>query len=486
MAVDDKHVMISIGPNVKSRSKTVVVSTGTRNTAPGKGNPELNQSFLIGTRVKEDEKTIIVCDEPSACTVFKLIATMKDPQKNSTLTEDDLLKIAKKAVPMLSNIINNRVEIMKAGQAIYSNQTSYNGASVDMAELDNLLNDPVARLLLQIALSFEMAQIIVVYNDGDDNCYNRFVAIRNLFTRIFYQPPAFPSMVFDLPKFDGYAPVPFDAFVSHGHPAPRGVCKFLSDTYQISITSDHCALFDPKYEADPNNQAQFVKVCDGWRLIGSRSGVESGYNTRITNCGVRMRMRRHLYLVGVLFFGAIASVAAVNTVRREWLDDAGIDPTSLLSLVIVVLGILTTGIKAAYVEDWAWYDFIRCRYYVKRVGRSSINKIAGYAVDAPQEQQVHFNKKGFSYVRGAKDGPIVADVPVSSAKMINHGVVVVEQTRQKSARSQHAWTPMSVVLPFKGGGVYSMESVGNNVYEVKDLVGDLGIVLTPYNEVWLR
>ncbi|KAI8072789.1 hypothetical protein BC940DRAFT_291626 [Gongronella butleri] len=482
---DCKHESIHI-PQFRSRSSNVVISSGTRDAPDGQGNPELNQTFTIIT--DGGDAPDITCDASAACSVFCTIAKMEDPRTGAILTEKDLLMIARRAIAMLSDIIHDRVDIIQQGKAQYEERVSYQGKYVNMGELDDALLDPMARLMLQIVLTFKMAQTICDYNDDDDYFYSQFVAIRNLFTRVFYQPPDFPSMIFDRLTFEGYAPVPFDAFIQHGHPATHGVSQFLENKYQISITlPNNFVVVDARHESASDDGYRFYKVCDGWDVVSSPSNAPSGYNDRITNRGFQVAVYWHLVFVTVLFFGSIACVAAVNVLRREWLDDAGIDPTSLLSLIIVILGILTTGIKAALVQDWSWYDCIRGCYYVTRVGHTHINLLAGCAVNAPKEQQAHFNKTGFSYVIGSEpDGSIVADVPVSSAQLIKHGVVVLEQTRQKTIKSTGTWAPTCIVLPTANGGIYELENVGGNVYVVKDRAQDLGIILTQHMEILLR
>ncbi|KAI8064197.1 hypothetical protein BC940DRAFT_306402 [Gongronella butleri] len=358
----------------------------------------------------------ITCDASAACSVFCTIAKMEDPRTGSILTEKDLLMIARRAIAILSDIIHDRTDVIQQCKAQYEERVSYQGKYVNMGELDDALLDHMVCLMLQIVLTLKMAQTICGYND-DDNCFHsQFVAIRNLVTR----PPDFRSIILDCLTFDGYAPVPFDAFLQHGHQTTHGISLFLENKYQISITlPSNFVVVDARHESASGG---------GYRFYMIPSNAPSGYNYRIANRGFQVAVYWHLVFVVVLVFGSIAGVTAANVLRREWLNDAGIDSTSLLSLIIVVLGILITGIKTVLARAWSWYDCI--------------------------QQQAHFNKTGFSYVISSEsNGSIVANVPVSSTQLIKHGVVVLEQTRQKTIKSTGTWAPMCIVFHTANGGI---------------------------------
>ncbi|KAI8066415.1 hypothetical protein BC940DRAFT_347694 [Gongronella butleri] len=360
--------------------------------------------------------------------------------------------------------------------------------------VDKMLGDAVTRLMLQIGLTFKVAQAINTRDEWE------FTMARQWFFKMFTQPLDFPSMVYDPIKYKDWKPIPFDAYIRYNHPAMQCTGEYIRYKYGMSIEQpDSQAQLTPKFEKILDQDTRFrALMLNQWKVgliewqtdgsgvtylrqIPPKTQSEANIK-RITRHGFECKIVWHLWTVGIIYFACFGGVIFINTWRRDLLENVGVDPSSLLSLLVVLIGIFTTALKATLMQEWSWYDFIRGRYYLTRIDETQINEIAACGINANKSQQAPFNKVGFSYLIGATaTGPITADVPVSSAELIKHGVIV--------ARTAPFGQNHVIILP-RNDGIWHLEliDVNEQIFVVThNTPTDWDIVvLTSSNAIFLR
>ncbi|KAI8064198.1 hypothetical protein BC940DRAFT_306403 [Gongronella butleri] len=449
------------------------------------GDPQLDHVLEVFQVEGTNEQTINY-DASSLQSVFDLICELKHPETYAPLShKNDLKPLASRAIELIDKSIN-RIIPFAANELQIETQMSL----VQIYEEPDDSLCPILRTMLQIALSLRMAKTICEYEAGKiDSCY-QYYTIRRLFRRLFQHPAGSKSVFFKpVVLADKLAPfaVPFDGFLSHCHPAIMGAAVFVLVRHSIAIRQVHlCALVVKNFETVTNpDDLHPALICmhNEWHIGGCDIAA---FDERITIHGFRTSIRWHWMIVLALFFGGVAFVVLINTLNRNWVNSVGVDPTSMLSLIIVLVGILTTAMKAAFVENWSWFDFLRGRYYKTRIGESEIVNVARIAIKATVNQMHLFNKNGFSYVSGStKDGPIVTDIPVNSAQLARYGAIVVWNNKNNPNVSNDE----CIVFCTGNNRVCSLirVGVGRNRQKVVDAALDtVGVILSTRTNILLR
>ncbi|KAG2173649.1 hypothetical protein INT43_005067 [Umbelopsis isabellina] len=104
------------------------------------------------------------------------------------------------------------------------------------------------------------------------------------------------------------------------------------------------------------------------------------YLETITSRGFKKDVRLTVGMIFMLLISALIGVTGWALSNHQTLQNYNIDPTSLISLCIVVEGLLLAAFVALYAENWSWHDMVRGQLYVmdfEELGDQSraINKV---------------------------------------------------------------------------------------------------------------
>lgn len=112
----------------------------------------------------------------------------------------------------------------------------------------------------------------------------------------------------------------------------------------------------------------------------SCSYVPIPYLETITSRGFKKNVKLTVGMVLMILLSALIAVTSWALSNHQTLENYNIDPTSLISLFIVIEGLLLAAFVALYAENWSWHDMVRGQLYVtdfEELGNQAkaINKI---------------------------------------------------------------------------------------------------------------
>ncbi|KAI8060279.1 hypothetical protein BC940DRAFT_312204 [Gongronella butleri] len=281
----------------------------------------------------------------------------------------------------------------------------------------------IKHALFQIALSFEVAKAIV---QGDAARFRVVIFL----VRRFFEPTHKKWLTVDINSTQGPL-IPLDGFLEHRTPTNTMAGQWLWDNYRLQIRCDAFGYFEAMSAAVDTAPAAGMIVLDEskWQFVSTKPRPpEEPVEDIITAQGLQIQALYVPITLVLLFLICIVGVIVANSNHREYLDQAGIDPTSLLSLLFVILGMVATVLKAALVKEWAWYDFARGRFYSKRLSyRRHVQHAMDNAHLAPRAQRKFLSSiNGFSYIMGSKpDGIITTKRAVQSIDLLDYGILVL-------------------------------------------------------------
>jgi hypothetical protein len=109
-------------------------------------------------------------------------------------------------------------------------------------------------------------------------------------------------------------------------------------------------------------------------------------------------------------------------------DKYNIDPSDFTSLIIFAWGLIVSAYKLIRVDNWAWYDFMRCRFYVTNIKQEHISMIKIPELiriinDDKEHFSTLFNLTKNCFLLGQKYGRNCLELDITTAQLREAGML---------------------------------------------------------------